>query len=792
MKVSYNWLKDYIEFSYSPVELSEKLTMVGIEVEAIRQTVPEFDGIIVAKVLTVDDHPNADKLSVCKVDTGTGTYSVICGAPNVAAGQLVPFAPTGTRLPVGITIRKTKIRGIDSVGMICSEQELGMADHSDGIWILPDGWQIGADVQKKLAELQDYILELSITPNRPDAMSMIGIAREIAAIVNRPLKYPEISLNETAEKAADVISVDIDDIHGCPRYTARVIRGVTLGSSPAWMANRLRAAGMRPINNIVDITNYVLLEFGQPLHAFDMAEISDHKIIVRASKPGEVFTTLDDKQRGLPENTVMICDAEKTVAIGGIMGGQNSEVSETTVDILLESAYFTPMRISAASKRLGLSSEASQRFEKGVDPEAVVTASDRAAAMMAEFAGGKVLSGIVDAYPVKVPKRNIPVRVNRINHVLGTDLTEETVTDYLRRLQISFTDGIVTAPSFRPDIEREIDVIEEVARSMNFDNIPTKPLSMLPYDLPVNRDDRLLDILRANLRELGFYEVLTNSMIPQRDLDGIDDRQPVKILNPISDDLNVMRTSLFPGLLKVLSHNINRNMEDLRIFELGRVFEKIKSTDDISQVYKVAMLIHGARHAGTWDTEPLDIDFYDIKGIVEAFKAKIALDNLEFILYSNKVYFDREQTVELKLGREILGHFGRIDQAVCKRFDIDSDVFGCELDVPLLLTHLSGQRMYQQFSRFPYVEKDLAFVVNRDINADQLYQVIYETGRPLVNFIEAFDLYQGDRLPEDKKSLAFRIRFQSTERTLTDAEVNTVFQKIIRMVQKKLPATLRE
>ncbi len=792
MKVSYNWLKDYIDFSYSPAELSDKLTMVGIEVEAIRQTVPEFDGVIAAKVLTVDDHPNADKLSVCKVDTGTAVYSVICGAPNVAAGQLVPFAPKGTRLPTGITIRKTKIRGIDSVGMICSEQELGMADHSDGIWILPDDWQIGADVQKNMAALQDYILELSITPNRPDAMSMIGIAREIAAIVNRPLKYPDISLKEIDEKAADVIGVEIADTHGCPRYTARVIRGVTIGPSPEWMANRLRAAGMRPINNIVDITNYVLLEYGQPLHAFDMDEISDRKIIVRSSKPGEAFTTLDEKQRSLPENTVMICDAEKTVAIGGIMGGQNSEVSDTTVDILLESAYFTPMRISAASKRLGLSSEASQRFEKGVDPEMVVTASDRAAAMMADFAGGKVFSGIVDAYPVKIPERKIPVRVSRINHVLGTDLSEETVTDYLRRLQITFANGIVTAPSFRPDIEREIDIIEEVARSMNFDNIPTKPLSLLPYDLPVNREDRLLDIIRTHLRELGFYEVLTNSMIPQRDLDGIDDRRPVKILNPISDDMNVMRTSLFPGLLKVLAHNINRNMENLRIFELGRVFEKIESADNISQVYKVAILMHGARHPGTWDTEPLNIDFYDIKGIVEALKAKIALDNLEFILYSNKVYFDREQTVELKLGGENLGYFGRIDQTVCERFNIDSEVFGCELDVAILLNHLGGQRMFQQFSRFPYVEKDLAFVVNRDINADQLYQVIYETGRPLVNFIEVFDLYQGDRLPEGKKSLAFRIRFQSPERTLTDAEVNTVFQKIIQMVQKKLPATLRE
>jgi len=792
MKVSYNWLKDYVDFDYSPADLAEKLTMVGIEVEEIKRTLPEFEGIIVASVLTVDKHPNADKLSICRVDTGREQLSVICGAPNVAPGQRVPFAQIGTNLPIGITIKKARIRGVESVGMICSEQELGMADHSDGIWVLPDEWKIGADVQQKLSAEADHILDLSITPNRPDAMSMIGIAREVAAIADKPLKYPKISIREAGEPAAGVVEVEIEDTDGCPRYTARVIRGVTIGPSPEWMAKRLLAAGMRPINNIVDITNYVLIEFGQPLHAFDLSEIKGRKIIVRASKKGEVFATLDDKERILPEDTVMICDAERSVAIGGIMGGQNSEVSDKTVDILLESAYFTPMRISTSSKRLGLSSEASQRFEKGVDTDAVVTAADRAAELMAEYAGGKILKGVVDAYPVKIKPRKIPVRISRINHVLGTALSDTQVHSYLKRLQIPFENGKVTAPSFRPDIEREIDVIEEVARLMNFDKIPTKAVSALPYDLPVNRHDRMLDLLRAHLRELGLYEVVTNSMIAKRELQGIDDRLPVNILNPISDDMNVMRTSLLPGMLKVLAYNINRNMPDIRIFEVGRTFEKTAPTGAILQVYKVGILLHGARHSGSWDADSLNIDFYDIRGIIEALNAKIALDNLEFILYSNNVYFDRDQAVDLKIGDALFGHFGRITGAVCKRFDIESEVFGAEIEVQVLQNYLGRQRMYEQFSRFPYVEKDLAFVVDRDVNADQVYQVITNAGKPLVRSIEVFDLYQGDRLPEAKKSLAFRIRFQSSERTLTDPEVNTVFQKIIRMVQEKLPATLRE
>ena len=402
MKISYKWLKDYIKTDLTAQALAEKLTMAGLEVEEVKPLLGLFEGVIVGRVKSVEKHPNADKLSVCRVETGKETLQVICGAPNVAANQKIAFAPVGTRLPNGMTIKKAKIRNVESFGMICSEEELGLAGKSDGIWVLDKDLPLGKELYPLLVKKQDFILDISITPNRPDAMSMIGIAREVSALTGIPYKLPALRKKEIREKAADHIAVEIKNAKGCPRYAARVIRNVKIGPSPKWMTDRLSAGGIRSINNVVDITNFVLLELGQPLHAFDLRQIAGSKIIVRDSKKGETFTTLDEKERKLPENTVMICDAKKPVAIGGIMGGFNSEVSGKTTDVLLESAYFTPARIAFGSKKLGLFSEASQRFERGVDPQGIPFACDRAAFLMAEIAGGQVLSGIVDQYPLKI------------------------------------------------------------------------------------------------------------------------------------------------------------------------------------------------------------------------------------------------------------------------------------------------------------------------------------------------------------------------------------------------------
>jgi phenylalanyl-tRNA synthetase beta chain len=792
MRVSYNWLKEYVNFDLSPDELAEKLTMVGLEVEEIIPLFPKFDGILVGRVLSVQKHPNADKLSLCRVDTGKGQVEVICGAPNVAQGQTIPFAPVGTKLPNGLLIKKAKIRGVESYGMICSEQELGLTDHSNGIWELSSNFTIGQDLYTQLEKKQDYVLDISITPNRPDAMSMVGVARDVAAILKKDLKKPVFSLSENKTKTSDIISVNIQNPDGCPRYAARVIRNIKMVESPKWMADKLIAGGFRPINIIVDITNYVLLELGQPLHAFDLSQVSDNKIEVRDSNVSEEFITLDEKIRKLPSNTVMICDSTRPVAIGGIMGGLNSEVSEKTTDILLESAYFNPERISASSKKLALPSEASQRFERGVDPNGIPFACDRAAFLMADLAGGEVLNGIVDEYPKIYKPRTIKVRLERINHLLGIQLTEEEISDIFSRFEIKYQKGEAIVPTFRPDIEREVDLIEEVARLINYDNIPLKEQTNIEYDVEQNQTESLHQFLKSEIREQGFYEVLTNSMVSLNELEHIDNKEFVKILNPISDDMNVMRRSLIPGLLKIVSYNLNRNIPDLRIFEMGRVFHSPETESPDSQPYYISGIIHGSRRMQGWSEDLTSVDFYDIKGTVEAYMNKIFLDNIDLILYDKTVYFDLDQAVAIQIKNQELGHFGRIKPGIAQQLGINSDVYGFEFSVNVIKNHINLNQLFEMYSRFPFIEKDLAFIVENDVKAGELNELIYKVGKPLVKNVDVFDLFKGEQLGENKKSIAFRIRFQSSERTLNEKEVSKIFNKIISDAGRNFNATLRE
>lgn len=792
MRVSYNWLKDYVKIDISPDELAEKLTMGGLEVEEVISLLPKFEGIIVGKVLSVEKHPNADKLSLCNVDTGNGQVDVICGAPNVSKGQTIPFAPVGTKLPNGLVIKKAKIRGIESSGMICSEQELGLSDQSDGIWELSSDLLIGKDLYEQMVKKQDFVLDISVTPNRPDAMSMVGVARDVGVILSAKLKKPEFKLSEIKEKSSDFVSVNINNPDGCPRYAARVIRNVKMGNSPQWMAERLIAGGFRPINIIVDITNYVLLELGQPLHAFDLSQVSGSQIEVRDSKKDEKFVTLDEKDRKLPDNTVMICDAEKPVAIGGIMGGLNSEVSGKTTDILLESAYFSPVRIGMSSKKLGLPSEASQRFERGVDPNGIPFACDRAAWLMAELAGGDILEGIVDEYPIPIKPKKINVRLERINHLLGTRLSEKEITDLFSKLEIIYQKGEAFVPTFRPDIDREVDLIEEIARLINYDNIPIKEQTNIDYDVSPNQNEMIHQFLKSEIREQGYLEVLTNSMVSFRELETIDKNDYVKIMNPISDDMNIMRRSLIPGLLKVLAYNINRNVADLRAYEMGRVFHRPETESSDSQPYYLSGIIHGARRNPGWSEQEVGVDFYDIKGSVEAYLDKIFLDNFELILYAKTVYFDQDQAIGIHVNNENLGYFGRIKSEIAQKFNVDSDVYGFEFSVNTLKNHINLNKLFTMYSRFPFVEKDLALIVSSEVKSGELENLIYKVGKPLVKKVGVFDLFKGKQLGDNKKSIAFRIRFQSSERTLNDKEVSKVFNKIIKDAGRNFNATLRE
>jgi phenylalanyl-tRNA synthetase beta chain len=791
MKVSYNWLKEYVDFDFTPDELSEHLTMVGFEVEEVIELVPRFENIIVGKVLTREKHPNADKLSICTVDTGTEQLQVICGAPNVAAGQTIPFAPVGSVLPNGLQIRKAKIRGTESFGMICSEEELGLAEKSDGILELPEEWPVGADVYAKMSGKQDYVFDLSITPNRPDAMNMIGIAREVAAIAGTKLRLPEIKVPESSEKIDGKVAVVIENPEGCPRYAARIIKNVTVGPSPEWMAERLSAAGVRPINTVVDVTNYVLLELGQPLHAFDYDEIRGSKIIVRDSAKGEKFTTLDEKERELPEGTVMICDAERAVAVGGIMGGLNSEISDKTTDVLLESAYFTPARIGRSAKRMGLSSEASSRFERGIDPSGTIRAADRAAMLLAEVAGGTVLSGVVDNYPTPVVARKINFRTERVNKVLGTSLSYQEVKALMTAIEVDYDGETAVAPTFRPDLEREIDLIEEVARMIRFENIPTREITEIEYDTVQNGSERLLAFLRDQVRELGCTEVITNSMLPSAELKKLDDKARVQIMNPISDDLDALRPDMLPGLLRVTGYNHNRNRKDLRIFEIGRVFLGTDS-NDTAQPYHLSGIISGRRQPESWAQSSEVVDFYDIKGLVESFLDKIKLDKYELIIYDNSSYFDAQQSVKILSENEFVGAFGKIKSDTAEIMNIDSDVFAFMFDVSVLMKRARLDYSYRAFSRFPYVEQDLAFLLDKQVDAGAVNALIRQTAGDLLTYADVFDLFESDQLGSGKKSLAFRLRFQSTERTLQDDEVEKVVRKIIPAVEKQFGAKLRD
>ncbi len=793
MKVTYRWLKEYVDFDESAAQIADKLTNAGFEVEELRPLVQPFHGVVVGRVTNVAKHPNADKLSVCTVETPQGAFQVICGAPNVADGQTVPFAQVGAELPNGFKIRKAKIRGVESFGMICSKEELGMEKQSDGIWAFEQNWPLGDDVYRLLSSQQDYLFDFFITPNRPDCLSVTGIAREVAALTGGTLKMPQPNVpEETAKKIGDTVSVTVEDEEGCPRYAARLIRDVQIKPSPAWMQERLDAVGIRPINNIVDITNYVLMELGQPLHAFDLSQISGSEIIVRSSAPKERFITLDDKERELPENTVLICDSEKAVAIGGIMGGQNSEVSENTKDILLESAYFKPERIARSSKKLGLSTEASQRFERGADPNGVIRAVNRAAQLMVELADGKVAAGIVDVYPQPVVPKEITLRPERVNRVLGAHLSQEQIERTLASIELKIDGARVQAPTFRPDLTQEVDLIEEVARLVNFSNLPTNKETALRYEIPESTQDNLVSYLRENSLQLGLQEVFTNSMLKEREAAPFYQGTPVRILNPISDDMALMRPSLLPGLLRSTAYNINRNMTDVRIFEIGRMFRNYVHNQLPEQPYGLAAAISGRRFRESWSAPQTKIDFYDIKGYLENFLLKISLDNWQFILYDKTSYMAENECLAVRCADDIIGVCGKIKPEISELFGIGDAVYAFELNVDLLQKHLSFERSYQPIARYPYSERDMALVLDEQVPAGAVLDLIRQTGAPLLSEVDVFDVYVGDKIPQGQKSLAIRMRFQSKERTLSDKEVDKIFHKIIRRSEKEFDAHLRD
>lgn len=802
MRISLEWLADFIDLDLEDPELPERLAngllLAGLEVEALERPEASFDGLVVAEVLSVEPHPNADRLKLCRVADGAGERAVVCGAPNVAAGRRVVLATPGVRMPGGMKVEVARIRGEQSEGMICSERELGLSTDHSGIMVLGDEQEIGADAAELLG-LNDVIFDISITPNRADCLSVLGVAREAAALLGTSLRAPEISVEEDENtSAASACGVEIWDPDKCPRYAARIIQGVEIGPSPGWMTRRLRAAGMRPINNVVDVTNYVMLSLGQPLHAFDLHRLAEHKIIVRrwAESDGP-FTTLDGQARAMDSEDLMICDGEKPVAIGGVMGGLFSEVSEETRDILLESAYFTPQTIRRTRRRLGMSTEASYRFERGVDPSGTVRAADLAAELIRQTAGGAVARGAVDAHPAPIAPRQVPIRVARASSLLGVSLDGPRVRESLESLGLLVSDeedGVfaVEVPTFRPDIEREIDLIEEVGRRVGYENIPaTLPASENPAARPTGVRKLELQTRRIMVAG-GFSEAVNYSFVSREALRSMGwlDEQMVALRNPLSGEMDVLRTTLLAGLLANVAHNLSRGVSEIRLFELGRSFHPVDGEALPEQVLRAAGVVVGS--TASQDGVSLPGALSELKGVLERFLKSLGLGNLLFEPVDAAPGWDSSGVSRICVGDDVLGHVGLAAPEALGVWDIEMGVAAFEINLAALAEIDPAPRRLTPLPRYPASLRDLAVVVDAARTNGEIEAIIRQTGGEWLESVDLFDVYQDAALETSgEKSLAYSLVFRNPEATLTDEQVNEAFDGIVGALGSRLGARLR-
>ncbi|MCL6493383.1 MAG: phenylalanine--tRNA ligase subunit beta [Ignavibacterium sp.] len=799
MKISLNWLKQYIDLNdLTTKDIVDKLTMSGLEVEDIVDENELYKNFIVAEVKSVSKHPNADKLSVCEVFDGKETLQVICGAPNVAPGQKVVFAPIGTLIPNGnFQIKKAKIRGVESNGMICAEDELLLSEDHSGIMVLNSTLQAGKPITEAL-NLNDVIFEIAVTPNRPDALSHVGVARDLSAIFNRDLHLPEIVLKESKIKANEIASVEIKDQKNCPRYSAKVVLNVQIKESPEWLKNRLAKIGLRPINNVVDVTNFILHELGQPLHAFDLDLLEGKKIIVKSTEQEKEFVTLDSKVRKLPQNTLMICDAKREVAIAGIMGGENSEINPSTKNILIESAYFNPSSIRRTSKALQLSTDSSYRFERGADPSITKYAAERAAQLISELAGGEVAEGIIDVYPKIIERKEISLRYSRVTKILGYEISKEKIHQILSRLGLALKDLddnslLVSVPTFRPDIEREIDLIEEIARINGYDNIPVVPKINITLEKKVDQQ-KFEDDVRNIISSFGFYEMINNPLESEWEA-GLTGN-PIFLANPQSAEMSCLRTSLLGGGLNSVKRNLNYGIRNMMLFEIGNVFERksdllINSFDDISEKQNLILILSGKEEEKTWYSDEKYFDFYSLKGYVNSFTQKISLDNLLTDLYyssENEIY---SYYFTKNFNNQLVGVGGKVKKDVLSKFDINQDVFVFEFDLSALKKITPDVKKYIEPLKFPKIIRDFALIFDRSVQYLDVKNFILERASKLLKKVELFDIFENETLGSNKKSMAFTLEYFDESRTLTEDEVEKDFNYLISEISKKFNAKLR-
>jgi phenylalanyl-tRNA synthetase beta chain len=840
MKVTLNWLKQYVEFNWSPEELSERLTMIGIEVEGVEKLGGELDGVVVAHVITKDKHPNADKLTVCHVNDGKGERQIVCGAQNFQAGDKVPLILPGQTLPAKpgeppFTIKVGKIRGVESHGMMCSPQELGLPDQIEGLLILRADAQVGQPFAEYLGRTGgDVVYDLEITPNRPDLNSVIGIAREISAVTGNPLKLPQIKLPEAGSSVAELVAVRIEDAELCPRYTARVVRGVKIAPSPDWLKSTLEKVGIRSINNVVDVTNYVMLEVGQPLHAFDYhllqsragvppasdagvppaehhaSRITHHvsrpTIVIRRATEGEKFMTLDGQERTLNSQMLLIADETRAVALAGVMGGQNSEINLNTADVLIESACFKPQNIRATSKKLELRTESSYRYERGADIGICDWASQRAAQLILETAGGTLAQGVVDAYPKTFEPKQITLRHPQTDAVLGVAVPMEQQIEYLQRLGLEVvtaagiapSTGVRTphatgfrVPSFRVDLKREIDLIEEVARLYGVDKIPaTAPRGAIgsnPYDAV---HDQLTDARRI-LPGLGLFEAQGQTLISNTAAKLMAGDALVPLANPLSSDMNVLRPSLLPGLLDALRHNLSHNTYDVALFEVGRVFTEIEGQR--REERRVAIALTGQRNPLFWSGNDREakLDIYDLKGLLEEFLEQFGLRGVTYMRRPDSTALLLESAT-VHLGKFQLGEFGQLLPPLARQYDLRDAVFLAELNLDQLLARRNTTKSFRPLPAFPAIRRDVAMILPEATTHEAVLQVVKQAKPANLETAELFDVFRGKNVPPGQKSAAYAFTYRHAERTLTDAEVNTAHEKLVAQLKGRLQAVVRE
>ncbi|MDD4721822.1 MAG: phenylalanine--tRNA ligase subunit beta [Acidaminococcaceae bacterium] len=810
MLASLKWMKEYVDINVTPEELADKLTGVGLEVEQVIHLGAGIKGVITGKVETIERHPNSDHLWICMMNLGQEELvQILTGAQNVQQYDIVPVAVVGSQLPSGMKLKKAKMRGLDSFGMLCSAEELGidskllLPEQRSGIFILPVDTPIGIDVKSVLG-LDDVVFDIDLTANRSDCFNMLGLAREAAAVLDTKLKTPNLVVEEKAAGSAKALAeVEIEATELCRRFALRVLKNIKIGPSPAWMQNYLRACGLRPISNVVDVTNYVMLELGQPMHAYDYDKVAGHKLIVRKATEGERLITLDKQERVLDSTMITIADAKHAVGLGGVMGGLETEVTEATVNVMLEAATFNGPSIRRTSKALGLRSEASSRFERGVDTALNNNALNRAAHLLEQMGACDTVAGIVEAYPVEYTPAAIRVTVEDISRRIGTVIAKDVMLDILNKLQFDVAEEngtlIITAPSWRQDITCDADISEEIARMHGFRNIAAHlpRLNLVQGRQMVIEDVR--DEIQDYMAAAGLDEVMTYSFIHANAFDKMqlaaDDsrRKAIEIINPISDEFKTMRTTMAPSLLATAAYNLARQNTKVGIFEVGRTFiPKTLPITEFPEEHRVlCAVLSGKRNELNWNASHEDVDFYDMKGILEGLMEKLQIADYKFIP-AQEPFLHPGKSCAIECDGTTIGYFGEVHPTVQENFELGAVAYLLEIQIEPLVAGATTIPQYQRLPKFPSTSRDIAVVVPTEVTMAKLDKVIHDNGGKLLNEVKVFDLYTGKQVAEGCKSMAFNLTFQDNERTLTDADIDVLIKKIVDVIRETFQAKLRD